>query len=71
MRTRIHLGTNKADLDAKEVSRERLQKDLQAFESKGGKVEKLPADASSKPLLHLSMQQLNDATWDKRIAQKE
>lgn len=64
--TRIHTGTNRADLTAKEAERLRLQDDLEAFMAKGGKVEDVGQE--HRPLLHPTMHQLNDATWDKRVA---
>lgn len=66
MRTRIHLGMNRADIDAKEADRQRLQRDLEAFKAKGGKVESVTP--KQKPLHLPTMQQINDASWDKRAA---
>lgn len=64
MRTRIHLGMNRADIDAKEADRQRLQRDLEAFKARGGKVESVTP--KQKPLHLPTMQQINEARWEKR-----
>ena len=61
--TSTHIGTGTADIKAKEAERLRLQEDLEAFMANGGKVQVFGQE--KRPLLHPSMRQLNDSTWDK------